>query len=244
MKRRSLILGAGASIIVPRLPQAQTLLRGLSSGPTNNRSFSTTFSDAPETPISESGAWFHTPNPWAFVDTVSSPNRAIGTQSGSGAFDDSYAYLSGFGPDVTCMATVNIDPTYSPTNGESELEIRLRVSDNSTQSFGYECNFSVGGFYAQIVRWNGNLSDFTFINQGTSYTAPATGDIVRADITGSNIATYIMYASTGGSTWVPLATGSDSTFATGQPGIGMWLQGSPTNNSRYGFTAFTATQTP
>jgi hypothetical protein len=209
----------------------------------SNPSFTTNFSDAPESPISEGGAWHHTPNLWAFINTVSSPNRAIGTQLGGGTFDDSYAYLGGFGPDVTCMATVYVDPTYIPTNGESELEIRLRVSDSTTQSFGYECNFSVGGFYAQIVRWNGNLGDFTFINQGTSYTAPATGDIVRADITGGNIATYIKYASTGGTTWVPLATGSDSTFATGQPGIGMWLQGTVTNSSKYGFTDFTAVQT-
>jgi hypothetical protein len=37
-------------------------------------------------------------------------NRAVGSQTGSGGYDDAYAYLSGFGPNQEAQATLWKDP--------------------------------------------------------------------------------------------------------------------------------------
>ena len=86
----------------------------------------------------------------------------------------------------------------------------------------------------QIVRWNGALGDFTYI---ASTTGPGlkNGDVVEATISGDTITAYI--------NGVEVLQGTDSTYATGDPGMGFFLQGSA-NTQDYGFTSFTATSTP
>lgn len=214
--------------------------------------FSTSFSTAPENPISEGGAWHHTTNANAFLATTTSPNRVIGTQAGSTVpenFNDSYGYLSGFGPDVDAIATVYKDPAMDTTTSH-EIEILLRVTDGSDFAQVYECNFATDGSHAQIVRWDGAhvrgvgqtvTGDFTVLSS-VSFTAYKTGDKVRAKIVGTTITSYIQYAVANGGdgvTWNQLTTTTDSTWATGQPGIGMWLHGVlPSSNPTYGFTAY------
>ena len=182
-------------------------------------SYSTTFSTI-ENPLSDGGAWHHTPNQWANIAVVSGPDRAVGTQTGADGFNNSYAYLTGFSPDVIEQATIYKDPTIAgDPNGSHEAELLLRVNDTSSSVQAYECNISFDGAYAQIVRWNGPLGNFTYLD-GVSVVAafgraPQTGDIFSASIVGSTITVWL--------DGVQLMTTSDSTYATGNPGIGMWL---------------------
>ena len=211
--------------------------------PFRNQFYSTTFSTAPENPISEGNIWHHANFGNALIQTVTTPNRAVGTQSGSGGFNDSFAWLSRFPPNVSVQATVYKDPTIDTVNGAHEIELHLRMIDTSTQNRGYECNWSSGGFYSQIVRWD--PTSFTFLagQFNSSFTAPSTGDIVRADIVGGTITTFIMYLGSG--VWTQLQQATDNTYADGQPGIGMWLNttagGLAAGQNKYGFTNFSVT---
>src|SRR5262249_49519212 len=94
-------------------------------------------------------------------------HHAVGTQTGSGGYDDWYAYLIGFGPDQTVRATLWIDPTIS--GDYREVGLLLRWADTPTTARGYECNLAWNGSYAQIVRWNGPYGDFTYITNQTSF---------------------------------------------------------------------------
>jgi len=204
-------------------------------------SYSTNFSGAPESPISEGGAWHHTPNVYANLITVGSPNRAVGSQTGTGGFNDSYAYLSAFAPNVSVQATVYKDVTIDTVNGEHEVELLLRMADSGTTARCYECNYSSIGGYAQIVRWNGALGDFSILADSGGFTAPVTGDVVKATIVGGTITSFIKRAS--GGDFVPLVQFTDNVWTDGQPGIGMWLNTAAhfADEQKFGFTDFSVT---
>lgn len=214
-------------------------------------SFSTNFSDAPQNPISQGGIWFHTTNAWANIATTTSPNRAIGTQTGSGGFNDSYAYLKGLSSSVSVTATVYKDPALSANDpfGAHEVELLFRVSDDATNVHAYECNFSTSGAYAQIARWFGPMGTFDTISNIIGIDgngALTTGDQVMATITGglSNtvITTYIKRV---GGSFVQIAQVTAPNDGVtppivGQHGIGMWYDGSAPGpqNSLYGFSDY------
>jgi PKD repeat protein len=158
--------------------------------------------------------------------------QRFGTEVNNGGFDDSTAILAGtWGPTQTVSAVVRI---VSADSGDfEEVELRLRSAISAHSCTGYELNFSVkaGNPYAQIVRWNGALGDFTLLDART--VAPITnGTIVKGTITNNTITTYI--------NGVAIFSVTDSTFPTGSPGVGFYLSGSG-NNANYGFSSFTAT---
>jgi hypothetical protein len=212
--------------------------------PFRNAAYSTTFSGAPENPISEGGVWFHTRLNNAFIATVTSPNRAVGTQPGGQVLSgDSFAYLSRFNPNVSAQATIYKDPTIDTITGEHEIELLLRMVDTSTTSCGYECNMSSVGAYSQIVRWD--PTSFTYLagQFSSSFSpAPVTGDIFIATIVGGTITTYISRLSGGGP--VQLQQATDNTYPDGQPGIGMWLADAAqvANQPKFGFTSYSVKQ--
>jgi len=192
-----------------------------------------------ENPISENGNWINgktTGLDWQDIRT--SPGLAFGTQSGTVAYDDSTAVLTGnWGPDQTGEATVY---TVNQNNQLfEEVEIRLRTTITAHRNTGYEINFRCtadGSQYVQIVRWNGNLGDFTLLD---SVGGPGLrhGDVVKATIVGSRITAYI-----NGSEIVHV---TDSTFTGGSPGIGFYLadylnEVATVRNGDFGFTSFTA----
>lgn len=189
-----------------------------------------------ENPISESGNWINGQAAgidWANVRTTT--GLAFGTETGDVNYDDSTALLTGtWGPDQTVQATVHT--VNQNDNVWEEVEIRLRSSISAHVNTGYEINFrcsKTSNAYAQIVRWNGALGNFTFLQtkNGAAY-GVANGDVVKASIVGNVITAWL------NGTQILQAT--DNTFSSGKPGMGFYLKGhAPVSD--YGFTNFMAT---
>lgn len=201
-----------------------------------SKSFATDF-PLTERPISENGVWHHVGTSWTVVRSVA--NHAVGTQTGSAGYDDSYAYLSGFGPDQEAQATLWIDPA---AKGDfREVELLLRWADSPTNARGYECNLSWNGSYAEIVRWNGPYGDFTYITKQTRFKPgimpPRSGDIFKAAISESTIHVYLNKHDGKGDQLI--VGGSDRTFADGQPGMGFFIRGN-VDPTQFGFSSYAA----
>ena len=193
-----------------------------------------------ENPISEGGHWINgLINGLDWADVATTPGRAFGTQTGIGPnFADSTALLTGsWGPTQTVQAVVYISAGDSTTF--EEVELRLRSSLSAHSCTGYEVNFSVkpDNPYCQIVRWNGPLGDFTLLDARS--VGVVNGDVVKATAVGSTITCYINNTA--------IFSVNDTTYPSGNPGMGFYLQdglGPPLN---YGFSSYTASdgiQTP
>jgi len=188
-----------------------------------------------ENPISEGGAWTGgatTGFDWSDVQTT--PGLAFGTQTGFIDFNDSIAVLNGtWSADQSATAVVHTTNQQAGNVFEEvELLLRFTIAPHSTR--GYELNFSMrndGSQYAQIVRWNGALGDFTLLD---AHLIPLVhdGDQVSGSIVGNTITTYL--------NGIEIFHVTDSTFTDGNPGMGFYLQGATDVNSDYGFTCFAA----
>jgi hypothetical protein len=197
------------------------------------RTYTTTFPHT-ENPISEGGRWVNGKADgldWADIRTKA--GLAFGTESGSSGYDDSTALLSGdWGPGQTVEATVHsVNPQTSDKIWE-EVEIRLRSTLSPHRCAGYEVLFELPPHnFCQVVRWNGKLGDWTslgYLGKGVH-----DGDTVKATITGTVIEVFVNGVSQG--------KVKDATYATGSPGMGIYLQGTSGVNADYGFTRFTVT---
>ena len=196
---------------------------------------------ATENPISEGGNWINGQSvgiDWANIQTT--PGLAFGTEKGTINYDDSTALLSGtWGPDQTIQATVHSVNQQSNQNIFEEVELRLRSSLSAHKATGYEVNFrcsKTSNAYTQIVRWNGPLGSFTQLsgNGGSQY-GVKDGDVIKASMVGSQITVWL--------NGVQVDQFSDSSFTSGSPGMGFYVQGisGPTVAADYGFTSFMAT---
>ena len=189
--------------------------------------YSTNFASG-ENPLSEGGVWQHNGLDWTTVKSES--GHAHGTQTNSSlAYNDSYAYLSGFPANQSAQAVIYNTST-SSTN--KEVELLLRWSDSGHGATGYECNINHLGLYSQIVRWNGPLGSWTEIGRAPNPPQPKTGDVMKATIVGNVITVYI--------NGVQIMQATDSTYKTGNPGMGFYIDPGALN-SEFGFSSFTAT---
>lgn len=203
------------------------------------KSFTTTF-PLTENPISESGIWTNVGLDWTVVRT--SGGLAFGTEVGGG-FDDSYAHLSGFGPDHMAWGVVHIDPAIQ-SGINHEVEILLRWADSPHVSRGYECNWAWDGAYTSIVRWNGALNDFTTLRgpsgtQGGNGNLPralTNGDVVSASMVGNLISLY----------WNGILniTATDSMWIYGNPGMGFFRGAVSSPQSDVAFSRYDAVDLP
>lgn len=191
--------------------------------------YSTQF-DLAEAKLSEKGVWQHKGEDWTFVET--SAGHAYGTQTGTGAYNDSYAYLSGFPADHAATGVISRLANMQG-NCTREVEILLRWSDEAHKAKGYECNIAYDGSYAEIVRWNGKLGDFTYLAKSNVPGGVKDGDTVMASVVGNRITVWV--------NGKQIATATDSTYTTGNPGIGFWRGGTCGTKGDYGFTSFSAT---
>ena len=194
-----------------------------------------------ENPISESGRWINGQAvglDWKNVRTT--PGLAFGADaSGNPNYNDPTALLTGsWSPNQTVQATVR-SVNQQSGNVYEEVELRLRSTITAHSITGYEvlfrCNHDAS-WYTDIVRWNGPLGNFTSLRHVTSGPGIFNGDVVKATIVGSTITAYI--------NGVQVNQVTDSTFANGNPGMGFYLHGIANANADYGFTTFTASDTP
>ena len=86
--------------------RTETGLQSAKVSGTSSR-YATNF-DLTESPISEGGAWRRANNAWTNVNTAN--GIAFGTNGALNTYDDSYAVLSGFGPDQQAQAVVFRSP--------------------------------------------------------------------------------------------------------------------------------------
>jgi hypothetical protein len=169
-----------------------------------------------EDPLSEGGAWSNNGLDWSRV--AKTDGMAAGTQGGYGGYDDSYATLSGFPPNHSARAVVQIMDGIDPSCTH-EVELQLRWSDAPHLARGYEVLLGMGG-YLGIVRWNGPIGDFTEL--AFLWVPPVKdGDVFRATAVGNVITAYI--------NGVALLQVTDSTYSAGNPGIGFFRRSCGTN---------------
>jgi hypothetical protein len=210
----------------------------------SGRTYTTTF-PLTENPISEGGNWINGGSVGlAWTNIRISAGFAFATQSGNNPalYNDSVALLTGvWGNDQSAEATIKIGTPITavgPCFQESELLLRGNISAHSAKL--YEVNVGDrddADSYIHVVRWNGPFGSFTTLLtlHGMTY-GVKTGDIWKATIVGNTITAYINGEQKGQVT--------DSTYATGNPGMGMYLQrpsscGSAGTN--FGFSRYTAT---
>jgi hypothetical protein len=200
-----------------------------------------------ENPISEGGAWHHSGKLWAVIKTIAGPNRAVGTQTGSGSYDDSYAYLAGYPTNQTLSGMIYKDPAIitDPT-GSHEVEVLLRWADGLSTAAGYEINLAHDGSYTEIVRWHGGFGSFTVLSHVTAFPfgtmPPVTGDELKATISNDTIVSYINKKDGKGEQEINSV--HDSQITTGQPGFGSWLTnqgGRLYDQTKFAFTQVAAT---
>lgn len=154
------------------------------------------------------------------TDFNASGGKAIAAATGDDVFDDSAALLSGFGNNVDIVATVFKDAAIN-TGITHECELLLRATQSAHLSLEYECLFSFNGSI-QCFRWEDvggqdyhELSPSSgAITMGREF---ITGDRIRARISGSTITMSCIEANDAETV---LGVFTDSTYTTGQPGIG------------------------
>ena len=210
---------------------AQTL-----GGP-GNQTYTTNF-PLTENPISQNGSWVNgglLGILWNNVQTVD--NMAEGVGPASVIYSDPTAILTGnWGPNQTVTIGVYSNGVEDkPSQGyDKEVEIRLRSTVTADSITGYEINCRTPNdsySYIQIVRWNGPLGDFTSLNIEYGLGC-SNGDVLRATISGSTINAY--------RNGTLILTANDSTYTTGNPGIGFNF-GCGSAYNQFGITSFTAT---
>ena len=205
---------------------SQSATATVTTGAPSTRTYTTNF-DLTENPISEGGAWSSAGLDWTAVRTAG--GIAYGTHQATG-YNDSYAHLSGFAPDQSVEATIFKQGSFAMNQ---EVEIHLRWADSLHVARGYEILWQANNEYAEIVRWNGALGDFTVLAPISFPRPPVTGDVMKAQIVGNQITVYLNGTLVGST--------SDSTWSDGNPGIGFFSRDpSGEQNSRFGFTSFTA----
>lgn len=191
---------------------------------------------ATQNPISENGMWLNgKTNGGNWNDCAMLAGFIYGTQpnaDGAEQYADAACALTGtWGPNQVAQATVSVPNTI--TSGSAEVELRLNTTIKSGSITGYEFNCSTNPTesYAQIVRWNGGLGQFTAI--GWANTTCRSGDVLKATRSGSTLTFY-----KNGSV---IATANDSSFTGGSPGVGFYNQNTPAEEEDFGFSSFSAT---
>lgn len=228
----SLTLLVGLAVTMLHAAQSAIFWSSNKKHPSGNRTYSTNF-PLTENPISEGGNWINGgTNGLQWQNCRTTTNKVFGTQSGTNGFDDSTCLVSGtWGSNQMAQATV-----FRTASGAQfdEVEIRLRSNISANSNSGYEFNCSVVPTdpYVQIVRWNGPLGNFTLLDSRDT-AGCANGSTLKATAVGSTLTVFV-----GG---VEVFHVTDSTFFSGKPGMGFYIQnGTSADNAGFGFINFTA----
>lgn len=181
---------------------------------TSIRSYRTHFRHN-ENPLSEKGNWITGAKVGVdWYDVLTGNGLAFGAVT-QGAYTDPTALLTGtWGKNQTVKAKV-----FSRNQTEKyyqEVEIRLRSTLQPHLCTGYEVFFrclKTPNAYAEIVRWNGKLGDWTSLlkHNGVQF-GVKDGDTIEATIVGNVIK--------GNINGVEVISARDDTYAEGNPGMG------------------------
>ena len=200
-----------------------------------------------QNPISDGGKWVSgsaagtgcfTSGVQCWGDVQTKPGLAFATVASEGCTgqqgqncNDPTALLTGvWGQNQTAEATIYVSPSIVQGCCH-EVELRLNSTLSPHTNNGYEINCSVSGQdYLQIVRWNGPIGNYTYLDGGASITCKS-GDKLKAVRSGSSISIYL-----NGSL---ISTTVDATYLGGSSGMGFFVTGDK-NYSAFGFSSFTA----
>jgi hypothetical protein len=194
--------------------------------------FSTSF-PATEDPISQGGIWLN-----GEADGIDWENCKT---NGSGIFANGFS-TNQYGDNV-CL----LKPSYRSFSANHyaqgtvyraggydvshEIELYVRAAGAAHSWRGYEVYWTNPSGYINLVRWDGPLADFTYLAD-TPIGQAVTGDVLRMEVTGTTITIY-----KNGS---QVMTHSDSTWSSGQPGIGFGVWDVSTVLTNYGWSSFEA----
>lgn len=159
--------------------------------------------------------------------------------SASPPYDDPTAILNGIWGNVqTVEGTIQIG-TLPGVNAEVELRARTRILPGII--LGYEFLFSItGNSYVEIRRWDGgfsSLADFPLVASGSGPQL-ATGYRVKGTVSAAGL--FKAYVDSG-SGYVEICSGTDTTYPTGNPGLGAFQHGGAAGALAWGgFTYFSA----
>ena len=192
--------------------------------------FSTTFA-ATQNPISEGGIWLNGQTDGGdWHDCLTTSGRCVGAADNfASRYADDIACLKtsyrAFNAAQWAQATLYLSGGYTGGGGSHECELLLRWALSSGVARGYEAAIGIrpAGTYAFIVRWEGAAGSYTALWDPSasvgSYvntpTAMANGDVMRAQITSGNVISLYQNG-------LLLGSVTDSTWASGQPGMGFW----------------------
>lgn len=206
------------------------------------QSYATSFPTT-ESVLSERGMWGNglaDGLDWQDCAIVSGRCSGTGHASTSPPYDDCTSVLKGtWGPNQTVFATVTTTNQQAGGSIFEEVELRLRSVITPHVCNGYEITFRcTNNGYVQINLWNGPLNSFTQLWNTDPGPGIATGDVLKATIIGSQIKIYKNNVQIG-ATYDTI--GDAIRFDSGNPGLGMFLQGAAASfYNDYGFTQFTA----
>ncbi len=195
------------------------------------RSYTTRF-QVNEDPISEGGKWLNGAKDGGdWFNVITRNGVAYGAVS-KGAYTDPTALLAGeWGKNQRVKAKVFIRKPAAKYY--QEVEIRLRSTLTPHRCTGYEvfwrCLKTRDG-YAEIVRWNGKVGDWTSLKKlsGAEF-GVKDGDVVEATIVGNVIKGYI--------NGKEVISVTDDTYRTGSPGMGFNF-GVEESNVDFGFSYY------
>lgn len=191
-----------------------------------------------QNPISQGGIWDNglaVGLDWTDCQTASGLLGATSIELSPPPFNDSIACLKTsfrvFSSRQFVQGVIHRASGYT-LGHEALLLLRFAISANVAR--GYEIYWSTNGGI-NLVLWSGPINGFTPLATATPGLA-ANGDIVRAEADGSQIVVKI-----NGSTVI---TWTDSTWATGQPGVGNNPFQSGSDFFSYGWSSLTAGNLP
>lgn len=193
---------------------------------------------ATENPINQGGKWLNggaTGLDWTNCQTAGGLLGATSIELAPPPYNDSIAIVNpafqGFNARQYVQGTIHRASGYT-FGHEASLLIRFAISANVAR--GYEIYWSTNGGI-NLILWSGPINGFTPLATATPGLA-ANGDVVRVEADGSQIVVKINNST--------VITWTDSTWATGQPGVGNNPFQAGSDFFSYGWSAYSAGELP
>lgn len=205
--------------------------------------YSTTFSGGNANPISEGSRWVN-----GLAVGVDWSNCAITSGIAHGKhvatqFADPTAVLIGTWPANQEAEGViqGVDTQGAFCGAEVEIRTRSVVSPGVNRGIEFLWSTRTSSNYLQIVRWNGDLGDFTELYNTDPGVAPTNGFMLRGRSVGTTHTVEILNT-LGAIVFTDSVT--DATFSDGNPGMGFYIGSSCLSDLStehlFGFTSFAA----